>query len=88
MRQVRIQRDLDSFRAAARSLLARDIEPNGIAWVDENEPTLLEEDAVAQLSSSISVSPHFFELCRLASCHRDRERWPLMYRLLWRVTHG
>jgi hypothetical protein len=56
MRQVRIQRDFHSFRAAARSLLARDIEPNGIAWVDENEPTLLEDEAVAQLSTSISVS--------------------------------
>src|SRR5215213_8364006 len=88
MRQVRIDRTFDSFRAAARSLLASNVTPDEVAWVDSEEPTLLPIEALSSGASPVTVSPQFFDLCRLASCHRDRERWPLLYRLLWRLSHG
>jgi DNA polymerase len=34
------------------------------------------------------VPRRFFELAEAAACHRDPARWALLYRILWRVTHG
>jgi uracil-DNA glycosylase len=34
------------------------------------------------------VPRRFMELGEAASCHSDPARWTLLYRLLWRLTHG
>jgi len=34
------------------------------------------------------VPRRLFELAEAAACHADGERWALLYRVLWRVTHG
>ncbi|MBC8108209.1 MAG: UdgX family uracil-DNA binding protein [Anaerolineae bacterium] len=88
MRQIRIRRHFDSFRKAARSLLSNGVAPDDVAWIDSDEVTLLSDDSLASIAAPIIVSSQFFAVCRLASCHRDRARWPLMYRLLWRLSHG
>ncbi|CAN5373863.1 hypothetical protein BH09PLA1_BH09PLA1_33480 [soil metagenome] len=88
MRQVRIQRDFDSFRAAARTMIANNISPDEIDWIDSEEPALFVDEAIAADTSPVSVNREFLDYCRLVACHRDRDRWPLMYRLLWRLTHG
>lgn len=36
----------------------------------------------------IRVPKQFTELARLVACHRDGQRWDLLYRVLWRLTHG
>ncbi len=34
------------------------------------------------------VPKEFLPLARKASFHRDERRWALLYRVLWRLTHG
>ena len=34
------------------------------------------------------VPKAFVEIAQRVACHRDLERWALLYRVLWRLTHG
>jgi uracil-DNA glycosylase len=36
---------------------------------------------------AFSVPRKFVELATLTSCHRQRNKWMLLYRLLWRIVH-
>jgi DNA polymerase len=38
--------------------------------------------------SSRTVPAAFFDLARLVACHRNSDRWSLLYRIAWRLTHG
>lgn len=38
--------------------------------------------------SGPKVPEEFLHLALYASCHRDERKWSLLYRLLWRLTHG
>jgi len=42
----------------------------------------------AEASGRLRVPRRFFELAEAAACHADGERWALLYRVLWRLTHG
>ncbi|MEM9237342.1 MAG: TIGR03915 family putative DNA repair protein, partial [Verrucomicrobiota bacterium] len=81
-----------SWRDAARRILAAGIPPAEILW--EKEPNLFaglaEEPAVYGGPSNTShpVPKPFIGLARNASCHREPTRWSLLYRILWRLTHG
>lgn len=39
-------------------------------------------------SPRFHVPKRFLELARIAACYRDARRWTLLYRVLWRLTHG
>ena len=43
--------------------------------------------ALAPAARRVALSPGA-DLVGLVACHRDPERWALLYRLIWRVTHG
>jgi DNA polymerase len=34
------------------------------------------------------VPADFVQSAKLVACHRDPQRWALLYRILWRLTHG
>ncbi len=38
--------------------------------------------------SAFRVPKQFLSICMFVACHRDPARWSLMYRVLWRLTHG
>jgi DNA polymerase len=44
--------------------------------------------AVVHGAPRLRVPRRFFELAEAAVCHADGERWALLYRVLWRLTHG
>ncbi len=84
----------DDWRRQARSLLARDVPPAAVNWVDPRMP----QPALAELSidaaattagaASRTVPGKFLERARSASYHRDPRRWAILYRLAYRLTHG
>jgi probable DNA metabolism protein len=94
--RVRMAPDLASFRAVARGLLARGEPPErvlfeeaGAAWGS----LLALEVPVTELGLSSgpptpAVPRDFLGLAEKVACHRDAERWALLYRVLWRLTHG
>ena len=75
-------------------LLARDVPPAAINWVDPrmSQPGLadfsIEAAAATVAAGSRTVPRQFLERARSASYHRDPRRWAMLYRLAYRLTHG
>ena len=93
MRRIVIQPTFDAWRAAARGLLAAGAEPREVLWeeAEGDQPALpgLTEEAPALAAAPTSRVPRaFMALAEAGACHSDAERWALLYRVLWRVTHG
>jgi DNA polymerase len=97
MQEVRIENDFESWRDESRRLLSAHVEPSDVVFVergmehallpglliaDESTPPRLASDAAKR------VPKEFVTLAKKVTCHRDPVRWNLLYRLLWRLTHG
>ena len=82
--------NFEQWRAAARSLLSREIPPSEVHFAASGSSLFQAGDAIATSSSANTarVPKKFLELARAAACHGSDERWPLLYRLLWRITNG
>lgn len=90
--------DLDGFRRAARSLLARQVPPDQVAWRTLDAPARglppgadgLRAAANADIFSdapAVKVPAEFLALCERVILHTDPQRWSLLYRLFWRLAH-
>ena len=92
MKRVAVGPDLASFRTVARGLLMRGVPPEKVLFAEEGgeQGSLLAADPVAETAPvpALSVPPAFLELAEHVACHRSPERWGLLYRVLWRLTHG
>ncbi|MGG5820734.1 UdgX family uracil-DNA binding protein [Falsiroseomonas sp. HW251] len=80
----------DAWRDIARGLLAAEIRPEDTEWhVAGDTPGLFATAAPpASGPPRHRVPKGFLELAEFAIRHRDPERFMLLYRTLWRVTHG
>lgn len=91
MRLVRLENlnDFGEWRGVARSLLLAGTPPDEISWSDVTSSVGLFDthDDVSGLTVRHvgTVPPRFVELAEAAICHRDPERFALLYRLLWRL---
>ncbi len=86
-------RNIESFqqwREQARRLLADGIAPQQVHWTSETEqPSLFDsDDHDVTPSAAATVPQKFLDLARQVACHRDAGRWELLYRTVWRLTHG
>jgi probable DNA metabolism protein len=93
--QISFVPTFERWQAVARRALQDDIPPNEIAWeeIGDDQPALqlfdeAETVALAKPPNEIRVPRRFLALARLVALHREAARWPLLYRLLWRLTHG
>jgi probable DNA metabolism protein len=92
--QISFAPNFAAWQKAARLALERETAPPDIAWEEMNSaqpalPLLPEEERASNPSQRRFFVPKpFFELARLVALHRDPKRWALLYRLLWRITHG
>src|SRR5579871_825916 len=81
--------DFDGWRQAARTLVLAGTRPEDVMWcVKGDEGLFAAHETQSQPRAStetFSVSAKFVELARTAILHRDRERFALLYRLLWRL---
>ncbi|MCD0458365.1 UdgX family uracil-DNA binding protein [Roseiconus lacunae] len=88
-----------SWRDAARRYLQAGVAPENIRWVDrrsganQSQQDLFasgEPDFPPQTPplDTINVPSSFLEIAPTVACHRSAECWSLLYRLLWRLTHG
>ncbi|HEU4560313.1 MAG TPA: TIGR03915 family putative DNA repair protein [Longimicrobium sp.] len=97
MIRVRFEPAFDGWRAAARRLLDDGMPPESVLWdPDTGEQAALDGlGAEAEAPEGDTTPPsrfrvprRFFERAEAAACHADGERWALLYRVLWRITHG
>ncbi len=99
-RRVVVPRDFDRWREIARALLRAEVAPDDVVWQDEafGQPDLFgsagdgeEEPAPvpdARADEMRRVPRAFVSTARIVAAHADAERYPLLYRVLWRLTHG
>ena len=79
----------DDFRPAARALLAAGVPPEEVHWADGGADTLFGGDRLpVPDGDAVPVPPKFLKLAAAVACHRDPGRWGVLYRTLWRLTHG
>ncbi len=94
MQSIIIQPDFESWRKTARAALLRGLRPSDVIFSDSRDaailPGLFEEAAATELPAATlpRIPPAFLGLARSASLYRDADRWNLLYRVLWRLTHG
>jgi uracil-DNA glycosylase len=81
--------DFDGWRQAARALVLDGVKPADVTWtVRSNEELFTSTETTSQSqppAETFNVSARFLELARTAILHRDRERFAMLYRLLWRL---
>jgi len=92
MRQITFSPTFADWQREARRVLNAGISPDGIVWeewlADQPALGLFEESEEAPPGETIRVPRAFVEIARRVACHRTPERWALLYRALWRLTHG
>lgn len=80
--------DFDGWRKAARRLVLNDVRPSNVTWrvlgdaPELFEPTVPPPDPP---NGTFNVPAKFVELAQAAILHRNRERFAILYRLLWRL---
>ena len=79
--------DLDEFRRMARRLLAARIAPADVVWSSAAGGSLFCEP-LPDDERIMAVPRSFVTLASVAICHRDEQRWPLLYEALWRMDLG
>ena len=95
-RVITIEPSWESFREAARRLLADGVSPKELIWVESGGAAteqlgLLDASSERPPPSSIAsarVPKAFVELGEVVACHREPVAWPWLYRVLWRVASG
>ena len=83
--------DLDAWRDHARRALRAAVPPDQLSWNDSNDAGLFADtpvDAVHGPARVPAVPAEFISLASRVLAHRDPQRHALLYRLLWRITHG
>lgn len=94
MEQITFAPTFASWQKAARRALHREVPPADVVWeeLSSEEPALalFEENEVHDEPerARFRVPKAFMEMAPRIACHRDPRRWALLYRTLWRLTHG
>lgn len=86
----------EQWRSRARELLRLETPPSEVIWTDAVEqqnalPGLFEDTPAPPppVNKTVQRVPkEFLELAPMVACYRDPQRWALLYRVLYRITHG
>jgi DNA polymerase len=79
----------NEWRERAREYLKAGVTPQDAHWGDP--PPLFDTVVTrerSRLEGSASVPKEFLQIASTVACHRDGNRWTLLYRILWRLTLG
>lgn len=75
------------WRVKARDFLEKNVYPDDSLWMD-NQDGLFQPVLVHAPAGKHHVPKAFVNTAGAVACHADPKRWALLYRLLWRLTHG
>lgn len=79
--------DLTGFRNAVRWLIAADAPPEDVIWRTCETAELFDSTAIGH-APPVPLPPAARDLIETVVCHRDAERYALLYALVWRLRHG
>ena len=83
--------NFSQWRKQARAMLQRGIAPTEISWETDRQPSLFADapagnyEDLPVLHAELRLPKSFYPLAERVSCFRDRRRWPLLYRVAWRL---
>ncbi len=84
--------DYAAWRLQAWRLLRAGALPDGVRWRGDDGAQIdlgdQPEDIAVGATRVVAPPPAFKELAERVSLHGDPGRWALLYRILWRLTHG
>ena len=79
--------DLNGFRQGLRRGIAQGVAPEAIVWQVGAEASLFGQTDVSD-AAPVRVPRAAAALIDLVVCHRDPERYALLYHLVWRMVRG
>lgn len=82
---------LPAWRNAARHAWCAGLAPEALDWLGGDALSLLPAPELPQaplLRATPKVPRDFLQLAEPVLCHRDAQRFGLLYRLLWRIAGG
>lgn len=94
MEQITFASTFTAWQKAARRALRDGVEPGSIHWQELGavQPSLgmfdEEDNRGTDAAANYRVPRAFLDIARRVACHRDPQRWALLYRTLFRLTHG
>ncbi len=102
MRTVTLEHaaDFQQWRIHARHLLAQAVDPSVISWQikDDSQDLFADSSTDECEGSDVGATPvtqpafrvpqSFMDQAERVVCHSDPQRFALLYRVLWRLTHG
>jgi probable DNA metabolism protein len=77
--------DFVTWRTAARRLLTAHVRSEDVIW---NAASLFSEPEAETEGVAPFVPKEFLQLAETVALHRNPEPWPVLYRVLYRLTHG
>ncbi len=78
----------EDFRDAARSLIGADVKPADVTWRVRAGDLFGGRTPPQSGVTTFGVPGAYVRLAEAVVCHKDRERFALLYEALWRITHG
>ncbi len=82
-------KNYNEWRDLARGLLVENISPQELLWQPSDEVGLFNDAFIFSAKpANLRIQKGFLELAKTAACYRSGEQWPILYSMLWRLTHG
>jgi DNA polymerase len=87
---ITVGRDYDTWRKAARAMVLAGRRPEELLWCERGDAQLLlvDEAGAVETAGTLRVPREFGDLAYDVFHHRSAGRFAVLYRLLWRLTHG
>lgn len=82
-----ITNDFENWRQTARRLVIAGMRPNDVVWSNETQAALFDEVVEPSALKNLKVPAEFLKLAATAACVDDAEKWPLLYRILYRLAY-
>src|SRR5690349_13529744 len=83
-----VANDFQAWRAMARRLVLSGVGPDEVVWSNESQAGLFDEPAAPMPGlAQLAVPAAFVQLAEAVACFDDVERWPLLYRILFRLAY-
>ena len=74
--------DFYSWWQSAKQCVQNAVDPAGVWWTENHQCPR------ATRAATTAVHAEFVQQAKAACCHRNDDRWALLYRILWRLCNG
>jgi probable DNA metabolism protein len=80
--------NFETWRLAARNCVLNDVRPDEVVWSETDAGLFDSPPAVTSSPDQLVIPRTFVESAKRVAMHREPSRWNLLYRVLYRLTHG